>query len=98
MSCWSASISGDERAKEHKSECGHFEASEKAGLLRQTYRAACEPNRAGDRHDTLEIGYRIVPFVKKKDTVEHDIKISNNLGKSFFKNEFIRIFKGRLTG
>jgi hypothetical protein len=39
-----------------------------------------------------------VPFVKKKDTVEHDIKISNNLGKSFFKNEFIRIFKGRLTG
>ena len=39
-------------AKEHKSECGHFEASEKAGLLRQTYRAACEPNRAGDTHDT----------------------------------------------
>ena len=83
-------------AKEHKSECGHFEASEKAGLLRQTYRAACEPNRARDSHDTHWVSDCAV--CKKKDTVEHDIRISSNLGKSFFKNEFIRIFKGRLTG
>jgi hypothetical protein len=89
--CWSASISGDEIAKEHKSESRHFEASEKDGLLRQTYRAVCELNRAVDTYDTHWLSYCVV--CGKKDTVEHDIKISSNLGKSLLKTnsfEFLR--------